>query len=131
MNGKKISFAVLESSNQITFDFPYNQVQRGTLQLRVHPRHGRDAILSVEKGQFLCSFDGCRVQVRFDDAEAVAFSASEPDSHDTTLLFIQGYDRFTKRLKAAKKVRIEAQFFQEGPRTFEFDVEGLQWPPKG
>jgi hypothetical protein len=30
-------------------------------------------------------------------------------------------------LRKANKVYIEAKFFQEGTRVFEFDVSGLEW----
>src|SRR5690606_34728933 len=33
-------WAFVQSSNTVSFDFPYSGPQRGTLTLRTHPRHG-------------------------------------------------------------------------------------------
>lgn len=121
--GKGVThFAMLESTNTVNFDFPYSGEQHGRLVLRLHPRHGKDVMLSVDKGQFNCRFDGCAVLVRFDDGEARKFTAVEPADNDSTVLFIEGFSRFYSSLKKAKRVRIEAEFYSEGLRTFDFDV---------
>jgi hypothetical protein len=119
--------AYVRSQNKVDFDFPYRGAQRGTLTLRVHPKYGRDVILSLEKGQFLCGIDNCIVAVRFDDGKAQNYTAAGPADRSTTTLFIRGYDRFVAAAKKAKRVSIEAQFFQAGSRVFEFDIKGLEW----
>ena len=100
---------------------------RATLQLRLHPRYGKDVTIAIEKGQFLCGFRNCQVSVRFDSGKAQNFSAVEPADHSTTMLFIRGYDRFLASARKAKKVYIEALFYQQGTRVFEFDISGLNW----
>lgn len=122
-----IKNATVNSVNEIQFGFPYQGSQRGTLQLRIHPKYGKDVILSIEKGQFLCGIDSCTVAVRFDQETAQAYSASEAADHRTTVLFLQNYDRFVGNARKSKKVYIEAQFYQEGARVFEFDITGLKW----
>lgn len=101
--------------------------QRATLILRKHPRYGKDVILTIERGQFLCSFDGCNVMVKFDEHKPLRFSASEPSDHSTTVIFINDYAGFVARAKKSKKIYIEAQFFQEGARVFEFTSKGLNF----
>lgn len=128
MGRGKIKTAVVRSLNQLEFDFPYSGPQRATLRLRVHPEYGRDVILSIERGQFLCGIDDCSVNVRFGNGKPVAYHVSEPADHSTTSLFIGNYERFVANTKKVDKVSIEAQFFQEGNRVFEFDVSGLEWP---
>lgn len=118
-------FASVSSTNTVIFDFPYDDPQSGQLLLRTHPRHGKDVLLSIEKGQFNCSYDGCSVMVRFDDKPAQRYSAAEPADNDTTTLFIQNYKKFYASVKESKRVRIEAEFFQEGLRTFDFDISGF------
>jgi hypothetical protein len=60
-------YASLESDKQLSFGFPYNGGSTGKLTLRISPKYGRDVILEIEKGQFLCSsFDRCAVHVKFD-----------------------------------------------------------------
>ena len=121
--------ASIESTNTVEFGFPYSGVQRATLQLRKHPEYGKDVILYIEKGQFLCRFDGCSVNIRFGDGTASKYSAAEAGDNSTTVLFIQNYDRFVGNLMKANKVAIEATFYQEGARVFEFDVSNLTWKP--
>jgi hypothetical protein len=125
MAGKPVKQALIESKNKFAFDFPYAGAQNGTLILRKHPRYGSDVILQIERGQFLCSYGGCSVTVRFDSRPAMQFSAAEPESNDSTTLFIQGYSRFLGELRRSKKVAIEAKFFQQAPVVMEFEVGGL------
>jgi len=122
-----IKNATVNSANEIQFGFPYQGSQRGTLQLRIHPKHGKDVILRIEKGQFLCGIDSCTVTVRFDQETAQTYTALEAADHSTTVLFLQNYDRFVGNAQKSKKVYIEAQFYQEGARVFEFDITGLKW----
>ena len=119
--------ATVRSLNEVEFDFPYRGQQRATLQLYIHPKYGKNLTIAVEKGQFLCGFCNCQASVRFDNGKAQNFSAVEPADHSTTMLFILGYDRFLASARKAKKVYIEALFFQQGTRVFEFDISGLKW----
>jgi|SRR5687767_12830252 len=128
MAGGKVKRAIATSLNEVNFGFPYQGKQRATLLLRVHPRYGKDVVLFMEKGQFLCRHDGCNVAVKFGDGKPQSFSASPPDDHSTTVLFIRGHDRFVAGAKKVTKVLIEAQFYQQGSHVFEFEVGGLKWP---
>ena len=119
--------ATILSENQVEFGSPYRGAQRATLTLRQHPKYGKDIILTIERGQFLCRLDGCAVSVKFGEGKAETFSAGEPDDHRTTALFIQGYDRFLKSAKNAQIVRIEAPFFRQGTQVFVFQIQGLSW----
>lgn len=131
MTGGMIKWATINSVNQVQFRFPYEGPQRATLHLRIHPRHGRDVILTIDRGQFLCtSYDGCKVAVRFDEGKAESYSAASPADHSTTAIFIRGYPRFVSNLRRAKGLYIEAPFYQEGLQVFEFDVSGLVWEEK-
>ncbi len=125
MTSKNIKSASIDSINTIFFDFPYSGAQNATLQLRNHPRFGKDVILSIEKGQFLCRFDGCNVLIRFDEEKPINFSANEPSDNSTTYIFINGYDKFINKMQKAKKVRIAAEFYQSGTKTLEFDVSSF------
>jgi hypothetical protein len=101
--------------------------KKETLSLRTHPRYGNDVILNIERGQFLCGYSGCSVSVRFDDKPPRRFSASEVADHSTTTLFIGNFNSFLSETKKAKTIHIEALFFSQGSRVFEFDVAGLKW----
>ena len=128
MSQKPTTTASIGSTNRLSFSFPYGGLQQATLQLRKHPRWGQDVILQIQKGQFLCnSYDGCNVSVRFGIGNPKRFSASEPSDNDTTYIFLRGYSGFVSELRKVDKVYIEAQFYQEGNRTMEFAVDGLDW----
>jgi hypothetical protein len=87
-----------------------------------------DVILSVSKGQFLCYVNGCSVAVKFDGGGVARFFAEEADDGETNLIFIEGAAGFIAKLKKAKTVTIEAEFFQEGNRQMTFPIKGLRWP---
>jgi hypothetical protein len=116
--------AAVQSTNTVNFDFPYSGEQRATLTLRTHPRHGKDVILRLERGQFLCnSYDGCNVLVRFDDGQSKTFSAAGPSDNSTETLFIRNYSQFVAGMLKAERVRISAEVYHEGSPVFEFDVQ--------
>ena len=119
-------FASVLSTNTVNFGFPYSGAQHGTLTLRTHPRYGKDVILSIERGQFLCpSYDGCTVLVRFDDSKAIQYSAAGAADNSTETIFIRGYASFVGHLEKSKRVHISANVYQEGAPVFEFDATGF------
>lgn len=126
MSKGKTYFAAVRSTNTVSFGFPYSGAQHATLTLRTHPRYGKDVILAIERGQFLCpSYDGCTVLVRFDDGKATRYSAAAPADNSTVSLFIRNYSQFVAHMEKAKRVRISAQVYQEGAPVFDFDVTGF------
>jgi hypothetical protein len=123
--GRKRSLAQVKSENTLHLGFPYQGNQHGTLVLRNSARWGTDVMVNIERGQFLCRFDGCTVNVRFDDGPIQKYSASEPDDHSTTTMFLNNATRFISTLRKSKTVRVEATYYQEGSQTLEFNIEGL------
>ena len=122
-----IKTASIHSINTVNFEFPYQGEQRATLQLRVHPKHGKDVIFGIEQGQFQCGFNGCSITVRFDEGKPQNFRAAQPADNDTTTLFIKNYPSFYSAAKKSKKIYIEATFYQQGTRVFEFDSADLKF----
>ena len=86
-------------------------------------------MLRVERGQFVSSHTRNFVTVGFDDGELWKFGIGEPEDGATGLLFMRPVDAesFIHELRKAKSLKIEADFYQEGPRVFEFEVGGLDW----
>ena len=126
MSSKTTYMASVTSENTFEFDFPYQGTQRSTLTLRRHPRWGTDVMLSIEKGQILCSSYSCPVRVRFDDGPSQTFSGNEPSDNSSEYVFIPGYASFAKKLEKAKKVKIEVNIHQHGVLVSEFDVDGFK-----
>lgn len=128
MTQKEVLTAEVDSTNTLSFGFPYSGAQRATLELRKHPRWGSDVILQIERGQFLCSsYDGCSVSVRFGDGKPQRFSASEPSDNSTTYLFISDYSKFMSQLRKVDEVVIEASFYQAGNQALKFSTADLDW----
>jgi hypothetical protein len=114
--------ATVRSTGTFELDFPYQGQQHAMLVVRRHPRHGLDVMLRIEQGQILCGIDDCDLMVRFDEGDARHYSASEPADNSSEVVFINDAAGFLKRMKGAKRVRIEMGFFQNGSRTLDFDV---------
>ena len=129
MGRGKVYTATIESRNTINLDFPYNGEQHGSLMLREHPKHGKDVILKIERGQLLDSEYNDPVVVRFDSDKPLTFSSVGASDHSTETLFLRGnaFSVFSTRLKTAKTVRIQAPIYQGGNQVFTFEVEGFNW----
>lgn len=129
MTGKTGRYAVLKSDNSLALEFPYGGENHGYLTVRQHPTHGLNVIVAVEKGQILCSaYDGCSVVVRFDDGKPQRFSATPPADHSSNLLFIESEPRFISAAQKAKRILIQAAFYQNGNQVLEFtSPEPLRW----
>ncbi len=126
MDRGTVNMAAVKSGNEIKFGFPYANSQRGTLMLRIHPKYGKDVILSLEHGQFLTGVDGGEVTVRFDSGKEQVFRVNGMADYKTNAIFIRDYERFLNAMRTAKRVQIEAFFYQEATRVFEFNVTGLK-----
>jgi hypothetical protein len=126
MTGGKRKIATVESTNTVDFGFPYSGAQNGRLTLRTDPQYGKDIIFRLEKGQILCpSYEGCSVQVRFDEEKPVNFAATAAADHSSNLVFIDDYVRFVAKLQKSKRVRMSVNIYQQGRPVFEFDVSGF------
>lgn len=125
MTSKKTYHAFVESKDYFELDRPYEGKQKAELTLRTHPRWGKELYLSIQQGQFLCRYRDCNLTVRFDDRPAMQFSANEPDDNSSTTLFINDYSKFASLMMKSKKVLIQAGFYNQGSRIFEFNVKGF------
>jgi hypothetical protein len=125
VSGKAIKEATVISKESIEFSFLYGEPQYPRLIVRTHPRYGNNIIISIDRGQFMCSVIHCTVIARFDNGQPQTFIGLEPEDNSTTAVFIRDYGRFLNELKKTKVLKIEAVFFHEGPRQMEFDVAGF------
>lgn len=125
MRAKPIKYACITADNILHFSFPYGD-ETATLCLRNHPEHGKNVILSISHGQFLCnSYEGCSVNVKFSRGAVGKYSAVGPADYGTTTLFIQNYPRFVQSLVKSDMTYVEAQFYQEGRQQIKFNTKGL------
>jgi hypothetical protein len=117
-------YAEIESINSVDFDFPYQGGSKATLTLRDSPKYGKNAILQVSSGQFLCDPDDCHVSLRVDEGRPIAISGNDAADGSSNVIFLP-YAATLRYLQQAKVLRIEADFYQAGSRVFEFHPRGL------
>lgn len=126
MTGKKTYYAESVSTNTLEFDFPYNGGSSFSLGIR-YGKQGKDIFLRVSKGQFLTSYNGSSMRVKFDDESPVNYSYVGTSDGSADVIFIESYSKFLNKLKKAKKVSLEPEFYQAGKQIINFNVEGLKW----
>lgn len=90
-------------------------------------------MFGVDKGQITChSFNACALNIRFDDQKAESFAGSPPSDRSSNVVFLkrEGAKRFIERAKKAKRILVEATYYQAGSIVSEFTTpNGLPWPP--
>ena len=127
MTNEKRYFATCSSTNQLEFEFPYDGGSSFILTLR-NMGKGNEIVLKVSKGQFMSSImssEYCRV--KFDEGETVNYSFNSASDGSSDIIFFVNSNKFLTKLKTAKKLMIEAPFFNAGRQVINFDVEGLTW----
>lgn len=125
LSGRDYRLATLRSSNTFVLEFPYAGEQHGTLTLRHHPKMGRDVLVEIERGQILCHINDCRVEIAFDDKPPRNLQAAEPESRESTTVFLPTPQRFFKEIAAAKEMRVRLVMFNHPPVTLTFKVQHL------
>jgi len=119
-------FASVVANEEIQFQFPYNG--GSTAKITIREKEGNtDIMLRVSKGQFLTHYDGTTCRIKFDDEQPKAYSLNEASSGSSDVVFIQSEAALIKKMKTAKVMLVEAEFYDHGKETMEFQVEGLTW----
>jgi hypothetical protein len=127
MTSKLSYFAAINATNKLQFGAPYEGGSTATVTIRSKAKRN-EIILTIDKGQFICDVsDGCAIKVRFDSDPAISFEGSEPSDYSSTTLFIHPEPKFIAHAKTAKKMIVEAEFYQEGMQDMEFNTAGLKW----
>lgn len=126
LRDKTAYYAKIDSSNSVTFGFPYGGPQSLMMTVRSSPHFGRDVLFQIPSGQFTCGIDDCRGMISF-DGKAEPLTLVEPSDHSSDVLFAKYGDAIIRKIKASKKVIVELTFYQEGSRQFTFNTEGLKW----
>jgi hypothetical protein len=125
MMSKPTKFAHAVSKNSFVLSSPYGGVQNGTLWIRNSPRFGQDVYVAIERGQIILPHNSERIRVRFDNNDPVWYEASHPTDHSSTIVFLQGYNSFVKRLAKSVRIRIELNLYEHGTEVLDFNTEGF------
>jgi len=127
MRNKSTYFACVKSDNELEFRFPYDGGVHGTLCFRNSSQFGTDVYLTMEKGQFTCSFEGCAVHLKFDGGRILSFGASEATGGNANVLFIHGYSKLKQLMRNGKHLILEAEFYEDGMEQLQFTISGFDW----
>ena len=130
MDGTTTKRAIIQSSNEVEFDFPYGGGSTLGICVRKTKKYGNEVLISISNGQFVCNdYNGTNyVTVRFDNNTPVKFLTTEPADYSSDVLFLENSKKFIKLGKKAKRIKIEAPFFTEGWRVFTFNTDKpLEW----
>lgn len=126
LRGATDYYAEVTSENEVNFDFPYSGGSRLSMTVRNSKAYGDDVIFRISDGQFICGIYDCKGMISF-DGKPESLTLVPPEDHDSKTLFAKYAGGITKKLKAADKVVVELQFYQEGNRQFTFNSSGLEW----
>jgi len=131
MTSKAAYFAGIKSSNSLSLAFPYGGANYGQLTVRKRPSDGTSVTLEVAKGQILCSsYNGCPINVRFDDGPIIKFSGTEPADNSSDTVFLNNERRFIELASKAKRILVQVNIYQNGAPILEFNTsKPLEWKP--
>ena len=128
LDGMISTTASIRSANTLSFDFPYNKPDnRGSLFLRKNKKTGLNILLAVDHGQLTCNVYECQMRVRFDDEPPTNWSGTAPADRSSNVLFLSSEAAFLQKLRKAKVVKIQPNFYQVSGVVLEFQVAGLNW----
>jgi DNA-directed RNA polymerase subunit RPC12/RpoP len=129
MQKRVIYMATCKSIGKMELSAPYD----GGSTMVVIIRNGfkgkaNEVIILVDKGQFMSSIDGNeKIRVKFDDEKPASFSFNDAADGSSNYAFLNNSAGFLSKLKKAKHLVVECQFYDNGIRQAEFNTEGLKW----
>ncbi|MCC6826495.1 MAG: hypothetical protein IT172_12210 [Acidobacteria bacterium] len=126
MDDTKRTVASLKSDDTITFDFPYGKSEF-SISVRKWKR-STDVFLTCSNCQFVAGFgDMTRYRVKFDNDAPFSVTANHSSSGDSKVVFLGSESKIISKLKTAKKMIVEAEFFKEGAMPITFSVGGFKF----
>lgn len=125
MTDKERPYVANTSLNGADFKFPYHVSggSKATIVIRKDAKE-KVAYVMVEKGQMICSYNGCSLQTKSDSGEIKSWRAQEAGPGIHNAIFISNVESFESYLKKNKKIRIGIEFYEYGIKSFDFDVSG-------
>lgn len=132
MTNKITTYAQCKSLNSIDLKSPYGGGVHGYINIRNGFKNEHNTVyITVDKGQFMPSISSEEsIKVKFDNSNPVSYSYSEPSDGSSGTIFLEESGLFLEKLKKSSHVIIEATFFDNGYKQFEFDTKGLVWDKK-
>ncbi len=126
--GESQKFAQIKSDDILDFDFPYQGGSESTLTVR-RQKGQTDIYYQVSKGQIVSAspIDGGSIRVKFDNEKPMTIGVNGASDYSSDIIFLDSTSKLISKLKSSKKMVIEVEFYNEGNRQIEFDVQGFEW----
>ncbi len=124
MDWTKILFASTVSSNKIDLSFPY-WTTSAVLTLRKKWNNKSEVVFSVEKWQILDY--NKKARIKFDDWESISVNITGSSSRKPNVVFLRSEDLIISKLKTAKTVMIEVEYYQDWMQISKFNVDWLNF----
>jgi hypothetical protein len=126
MRGTSTKYAAIQSEEKFKNVLGLDE-QTTSLQVQTAAK-GYDVVIINPNLQFTCnSITTKQVSVKFDDGPIERFGCTGAVGDEFGTAFINPGSRILSKLKAAKKVMIEAEVFQRGNIQMTFNVAGLKF----
>jgi len=87
----------------------------------------------ISKGQFIESSSSFKVRMRFDEeqSEYYTFHSSSDGRKDLIAANLSTANKIIAKLKKAKRLRVEVNFYKDNGEVLEFNIADLKWDHKG
>ena len=82
----------------------------------------------VGSGQYAACLEDCAIRLRLDGGKPQLWSAAEPSDSSTGVYILSRPGDLFRRVSSAKRVMLEASFFEAGRQAVEFHVPGAGVP---
>jgi hypothetical protein len=114
------------AKERLQFAFPYSE--GGLANLFVSYSDSVNNMgLHITNGQFESDNSIVIVEIRFDNEKPLNIKTDMKVFEHERVLFFRNANELIEKLKKAKKVLVEAPFYEEGTRIMEFNVSKLVW----
>ncbi|HOZ95383.1 MAG TPA: hypothetical protein PLS07_00705 [Niabella sp.] len=126
LDGGKRIIATVIADSPVTFDMPYGESQ---FQLSIRKwKSSTEVYIYCTSCQFLTGFmDDKTYRIRFDEEPPIRVLAQGSTSGGSDVVFLGSEQKIIKKLKTARKLVIEPEFYNTGFVPITFSVEGLKW----
>lgn len=124
--GRTVYKASINSPNLLQFGFPYAGGSTATLTIRKRDSDTH-VYLHVSKGQFNRSFQGGNANIRFDGNPARSYAFSAAENGSANIIFFDSEQKLIDKMKAARKMIVDIEFYAQGKRQIEFEIADLTW----
>jgi len=127
MTSGDIKYASIDANELLYFSWSHKGGATATFTVRKKEGEN-DIYLQVSKGMFNSNGSYANMlRIRFDDGQSFRVSYSRPSDNSSNTIFLGSVPTILNKLKKAKKMRIEVEFYMDGTRVIEFDVAGFTW----